>query len=104
MQSNYVVYQFTCPEDGCQASYVGYTTNTLLTRSTQHRSSPSKIFEHFLSDHDKLPPKNLNLSFKVIYKNNNLRELKIGEAIVIKMKKPNINIIYNEISPVSYLF
>ena len=33
---SYVVYQFSCTEDRCNATYVGYTTNPLLTRCKQH--------------------------------------------------------------------
>src|SRR5678816_4020985 len=44
--SSNVVYQFQCSESGCNASYIGYTTNTLNMRMSQHKYKPSKIFQH----------------------------------------------------------
>lgn len=103
MRSN-VIYSFKCPEDSCNASYIGYTTNNILIRATQHRQQQSKIFEHFIATHDKRPPKDISNNFKVIYNNTNTKELKIAEAILIKTLKPCINIVYNEIPHTSYLF
>ena len=51
-----VVYSFNCSEEGCNASYYGYTTNELSTRIKQHRRSQSSIYKHFSMDHDKIPP------------------------------------------------
>ena len=39
-----VVYSFNCSEEGCNASYYGYTTNKLSTRIKQHPYSQSSIY------------------------------------------------------------
>jgi len=93
-----VVYQFTCPKDGCTASYIGYTTNSVMTRCKQHRYSSSSIHTHFHIDHQETPPQGTSLidSFKILYSSNNLIDLKIVEAISIKTHNPYINVKYNE--------
>ena len=53
---SHVVYQFSCTESGCNATYVGYTTNRLITRCKQHRYSSSSIHNQYSFDHDILPP------------------------------------------------
>ena len=83
-----VVYQFTCPEDGCQATYVGYTTNSLSQRASQHRFKPSKIFEHLRSDHNIASIPNLSDHFKIIHQNQSLIELRMAESILIKILNP----------------
>jgi hypothetical protein len=50
-----VVYRFSCTEAGCNAAYIGYTTNTLLARCKQHRYSSSSIYSHFSFDHHMSP-------------------------------------------------
>ena len=93
-----VVYQFSCPEDSCNASYIGYTTNTLLTRAKQHKYAPSKINKHYSEDHQKTPDNSILQSFKVLYQDSDEINVRIGEAIYIKNFKPKINVKYNEIS------
>jgi len=92
------VYRFDCPKDGCTASYIGYTTNTIMTRCKQHRYSSSSIHTHFQIDHHETPPAADSLinSFSIIYNSNNLIDLKIAEAISIKLHNPYINVKYNE--------
>lgn len=100
-----VVYLYQCPEDGCQATYIGYTSNTLQIRANQHRSSyQSKIHEHFTTIHEKLPPKHIHNNFKILYQNSNIKDVKLAECILIKTKKPNINVIHNEIPNVAFLY
>ena len=41
-----VVYSFECTEDRCNANYIGYTTNSVLTRCKQHRYASSSIYSH----------------------------------------------------------
>ena len=43
------VYQFSCTEAGCQASYIGHTTCTLKRRGLQHKTRA--IYKHFINDH-----------------------------------------------------
>ena len=95
-----VVYSFNCSEDGCNASYVGYTTNKLSTRIKQHRYRPSNIYDHFTLEHDKLPPKfdQLKDSFRVLYKSYDTISVKLAEAILIKTERPYINVKYSNMS------
>ena len=93
-----VVYRFSCPKDGCTATYYGYTTNSLMTRCKQHRYSSSSIHTHFFIDHHETPPAASTFinSFEIIYNSSNPTDLKIVEAINIKKHNPYINVKYNE--------
>ena len=66
---NNVVYNFTCGEDACNASYIGYTGQALVNRIKQHRSKSSSICKHYMYDHDKLPPPILEFKkcFEIIF-------------------------------------
>ena len=101
-----MVYQFNCNEDSCQASYLGYSTNTLLTRCKQHKYFPSSIYKHYNYEHNKTPPTADALinNFKILYKDNNTINLKIAEAIHIKERNPFINVKYNEATTILNLF
>ena len=103
---NNVVYQFTCNEGTCNASYYGYTTQTLQNRMKQHRRADSSIHNHYTHDHDMLPPcyDELRGLFKVVFSSNELQTLKIVEAILIKSVRPYINVKYNELYDVLKLF
>ena len=46
-----VVYQFSCTEVGCQATYIGHTACTLRKRRLQHKYSISTIHKHYINDH-----------------------------------------------------
>ena len=93
---NHVVYQFNCNKDGCNASYIGYTTNSLKLRVSQHRYRPSKIFEHFKNEQG-TPKPNLDISnFDILHRAGNFFELRLAESLLIKRHKPVINIKYNE--------
>ena len=101
---SHVVYQFSCPERDSKSRYIGYTTNTIHTRAGQHRYKPSKIHSHLSSEHNKSAIENIEDNFKVLYRSNNLNELKIAEALLIKLHLPEINIKYNEISNILSIF
>ena len=98
LSTHKVVYQFTCPEVGCQASYIGYTTNTLETRAKQHRYSGSKIYCHFVDEHNIRPHSDLSEAFSILYRDVNPHKIKIAEALLIHSSKPMINVRYNEMS------
>lgn len=106
LNSNSVVYNFSCPKPSCQAEYVGYTTNMLKTRATQHKYKPSKIHQHFVDSHDTLPKiENDFLSnFKILYRTCNRRNLFLAEALLIRKCKPYINVRYNELNNVLNIF
>ena len=97
-QRTNVVYSFDCKEGSCQASYIGYTTNSVLTRCKQHRYNPSSIYRHYSYDHQMRPPvaDTLINNFKVIYSSHNVVNLKIAESLLIKEHNPFINVKYNE--------
>ena len=101
-----VVYQFSCNEESCNASYYGYTTQTLQNRMKQHRRADSSIHKHYTNDHDKLPPcyDELKGLFKIEFSSNELQTLKVVEAIQIKSVRPYINVKYNELYDVLKLF
>ena len=101
-----VVYNFTCNEDACSASYIGYTAQTLVNRIKQHRYKSSSICKHYMHDHDKLPPplSEFKNSFKIIFSAEHVVNLKIVEAILIKSEKPIINIKFNELYDLLQLY
>ncbi len=101
-----VVYQFQCNEGSCKATYIGYTTNDLVTRCRQHRYNPSSIYMHYSHDHHTSPPPidNLIEQFSVIYQDNNVFNLKIVEAIKIKELNPIVNVKYNDFYNILKLF
>ena len=104
--SNYshVVYQFSCPERDCKSCYIGYTTNTVNTRAQQHRFKPSKIHSHFENEHHTTKVGDIKNCFKTLYKSDSLCDLKIAEALLIKLYLPDINIRYNEMSNILSIF
>ena len=89
-QRSFVVYYFSCP--GCNASYVGETTRILMTRIDEHLHSGkgSIIFEHLNQNSNCRDLANIN-SFKIIDTANSEFQLKIKEAIHIKLKNPTLN-------------
>ena len=98
--SSNVVYQFLCPEAGCNATYIGYTTNTLRTRALQHRYSSSNIYSHFQFDHQSGPPllgDSWLSCFSILHRFSNKTDLLIAESLEIKNRKPVINTKYNEL-------
>ena len=89
-QRSFVVYYFSCP--GCNASYVGETTRILMTRMDEHLHSGkgSIIFEHLNQNSRCRDLANVGC-FKIIDSANSEFQLKIKEAIHIKLRKPTLN-------------
>ena len=98
------MYQFSCQEPDCKSSYIGYTTNAIDTRAQQHRFKPSKIHEHFGKEHHKTKVEDIKHCLKILYKSDNLCDLKIAEALLIRIHLPDINIKFNEMSGVLSIF
>ena len=103
---DHIVYEFTCPENSCNAvsNYIGHSTNTLLERMKQHTREGS-IKRHMKEQHNK----NLDLetcinNTKIIGNNNNRRELIILESLLIKQKRPLINIQTDKFDTVLKIF
>ena len=103
---NNVVYQYTCSQDRCKPSYVGYTTNALNVRVKQHRYKSSSIYQHLARDHSMLPPifDQFVKDFKILYSFQDSLTLRIAEAIHIKNTNPFINVKYNELYDFLSLF
>ena len=101
-----VVYRFSCPEPACNASYVGYTTQTLLNRAKQHRYRESSISKHFSLDHNKDVPhiNDLISHFSVVFSSSETIKLKIAEAITIKSERPFINVKHDVLYDLLRLF
>ena len=102
-----VVYSFSCNEDACNASYIGYTAQTLANRIKQHKYQSSSICKHYMHDHDKMPPRSFDTfanCFEIIFSSDEVRILKIVEAIKIKADKPIINVKFNELYDFLQLF
>ena len=101
-----VVYKFTCNEGTCNASYYGYTTQTLRNRVKQHRRQESSIYQHYTHDHNILPPSydEIIQLFSIEFQSSELYNLKVAEAINIKTLRPFINVKYNELYDVLKLF
>jgi hypothetical protein len=90
-----LVYKFVCTEDSCNASYIGYTMNRLLTRAKQHKYSNSKIHSHFNNEHKIKPDQSIVDGFSILYNHPNYKNNRIAEALLIKTNKPYINVRYN---------
>ena len=97
LQRHGLVYQFQCNEDGCNSSYIGYTSNSLQTRARQHRYAGSKIFAHYDQDHHSKPG-DISDQFSILYTNSDIRNVKIAEALLIRENMPVINVRFNEMS------
>ena len=93
-----VVYRFECPLPGCNAGYIGHTTQTLQNRVKQHRYSSSNICKHLKNDHHlNNIPSALELlpQFSILYTSAERIKIKIAEAILIKSQRPFINVKYD---------
>ena len=91
-----VVYQFTCPEEGCKllpnASYIDVTTTSVSRRLTMHASEGS-IRKHMIQTHNKTPSRqDLVNNTKILKQCNNSKKLHILERVYITQDTPIINI------------
>ena len=80
-------------------NYVGYTAQTLRKRISQHRYKSSSIWKHLKYDHDMNIPTFDEFAdcFEIVFSSACCLNLKIAEAILIKTKKPHINVKFNEL-------
>jgi hypothetical protein len=99
-----LVYDFQCPEDRCNASYIGHTSNKLLTRMGAHRYKPSNIHAHYLRCHDKNPTSDMFKNFKIIFMDHSEYNVKTAEALYIKLYKPSINKQFNDMALTLHIF
>ena len=106
MEKSGVVYSFKCKELGCQAQYIGHSTQTLLNRIKQHRYRTSGIYKHYEKDHGKAVPvlEEFKANFCIVYASDEPIRIKIVEALKIKCEKPFINAKYDGINSLLKLF
>jgi hypothetical protein len=99
-----LVYNFSCPEDGCNASYIGYTANRLLVRMGQHKNKQSKIHSHLMEAHNKTPTDDIFPHFKILYMDHSDYNVRTAEALFIKSSKPSINKQFKDMALTLHLF
>ena len=88
------VYQFKCAENGCDAKYIGESGRRLAERIIDHngRDNKSHIIKHSI---DQNHPIRTNDQFEIINSGfrSNYKKRKIAEALAIRHKKPNLNVL-----------
>jgi hypothetical protein len=99
-----LVYIFNCPEDSCNASYIGYTSNKLLVRMKEHTRRSSHIRTHYNSQHKKIPTSDFFPYFKILFMDQKINNVKTAEALYIKSKKPSINRQCNDMALTLHIF
>ena len=94
-ERHHVVYQYTCPRDGCNStqSYIGYTTSSVANRFRMHTQNCSSIKKHAKNTHNlnKVTSVELLECVKILKQSPNKRELLFLEALCIKSFKPTMN-------------
>ena len=106
LMCSHVVYKYTCPKVGCNATYIGYTTCKLRKRAQQHRYKSSSIHKHHSTEHPDDPsiPQDFSADFTIIHRSDEISNLRTLEAIFIKEENPHINVKFNELSNHMNLF
>jgi len=88
-----IVYKANCPDQTCEAMYVGETARRIDSRIDEHagKDNKSHIYKH---SSDSGHPKFSSKDFKILATKPNLScpKRKIAEALYIKRLKPNLNI------------
>jgi hypothetical protein len=104
-----VIYEFTCPEVECnvnnkKVTYIGYTTNRLQQRLTQHYYSGA-IRTHGQDYHNKrFSKQDMFGNTKSIANESCLNDLRILEALYIKERRPPINLKDEGITRTLFIF
>ena len=84
-----VVYQWTCPEENCNSSYIEESTRCLENRVKEHNTSTtSNIYQHS-STHNH--PKADISQFKIIDQDSKQVSREAREAIHIQRSNPALN-------------
>ena len=93
---DFVAYKFTCNEEGCNTSYIGYTQNMVQQRMKQHIYKGS-IIEHINKFHNKnIDMEDILSNTEIFKRGTKKRELVLLEVIFITTSNPVINIQTNE--------
>ena len=95
LKSTNVIYEFKCPCEDCplppNSSYIGYTQCTLSRRLSNHLQNGA-ISSHFMDVHDKKISRTCIVeNTSILRKINDFNRLAIGEALLIKLTKAQIN-------------
>ena len=88
---NNLVYEINCPEDNCNAVYIGETGRRLSERIKEHGDikGHSHVAQHTLkTNHRAITMENVKL---LSCNRGNTKTRKITESLYIRKKKPNIN-------------
>ena len=94
LQSSHLVYSFSCQHDDCahHKEYIGMTTTRLSRRLTCHLQGGAPK-HHYHSKHRAILTRNhLEKGTVILAKENDARRLSILEAIIIKEKRPEMNL------------
>lgn len=89
--SHNLVYEVTCPEPNCQATYIGETARRLNERVKDHsgRDHDSYVLKHSLeNNHSIVTLDDFNI---ISNKPRNRFFRKVSEALFIKQKRPQLN-------------
>ena len=95
LKSTNVVYEFKCPCEDCplppNSTYIGYTQCTLSRRLSNHLQNGA-IQSHFMDVHDRRISRACIVeNTRILRKMNDFNRLTICEALLIKLKKSQIN-------------
>ena len=89
--TNHVVYQYTCNDDTCQRSYIGYTQTTLKQRLTVHAQTGSILTHNMEKHNNKIRTNDILKSTIILYRSSDKHNLQIAEALFIRDMEPKIN-------------
>ena len=87
-----VIYQLNCPENGCDASYIGETARRMYTRICEHggKDKNSQMYKHAVERKHQIVEME---DIKILSTGAKHRiGRKITEALYIKNIKPSLNV------------
>ena len=94
-RQHHVVYEYSCPRDGCNATqkYIGYTTCAVADRFRMHTQNSSSIKKHLMERHNitKVTTKELLINVNILRSTLDKRDLLFYEALLVKQSKPTLN-------------
>ena len=103
MSKTNVVYEYLCNSGDCasrNSTYIGHTTCSLSRRLTLHLQRGAIHNHHQQYHHSKLDRSTIVNNTRIISQANDVRKLKMLEAVFIRDKAPVINIQSNMVSAI----
>ena len=95
LQEVNVLYQHKCSIGDCSrltSRYIGFTTTTLSKRITAHLQDGA-IRRHYMSEHGLILKRHhMEDNTSILERENDIKRLKMTEAVYIYSEKPSINI------------